>query len=190
MARNVGILGGTFDPIHIGHLILAVLAREQLSLDEVLLIPNERSPFKPHAPAASFADRFAMVKLAAHDLPGIVASDIEGQRGGVSYMVDTLRALTSMHTDTAFVLLLGYDALNDFSAWHESEEILSMASLAAVARNGETVENAAVDAKRIDMPRMDVSASEIRQRVKRGLPIDCLTPPAVIGYIRTHHLYA
>ncbi|GAB4313804.1 MAG: nicotinate-nucleotide adenylyltransferase [Candidatus Zixiibacteriota bacterium] len=189
MAQRIGIVGGTFDPIHIGHLILAVQAREQLSLDRVLLIPNNQSPLKSNAPVASFADRLAMVECAVAGVDGIEASDIEGQRGGVSYMIDTLRGLDQTYPGASFVLILGTDALHDLPMWRESDAIRRHATIAAVARGGESIDTTDRTLEVVSMPRVDISATEIRQRLNAGKSIDFLTPMSVITYIRDKGLY-
>ena len=189
MARRVGILGGTFDPVHIGHLILAVCAREQLPCDELVLMPNVRSPLKAAGPVASFADRLAMLRLATDQTHGISVSDLEGERDGPSYTVDTLSAFHARHPDDELYLIVGNDAMKDFAAWHESERVQALARIAVVSRLGEPPLPDPRVATIIDMPRIDVSASRVRERVSRGLTIDFLTPAPVAAYIQRHGLY-
>ena len=189
MARRVGILGGTFDPVHIGHLILAVCAREQLPCEELVLMPNVRSPLKAAGPVASFADRLAMLRLAAAQTHGVSVSDLEGERDGPSYTVDTLLAFHTRHPGDELYLIVGGDAMKDFSAWHESERVQELARIAVVSRLGERPPLDQRVAKVIDMPRIDVSASRIRERVSHGLTIDFLTPAPVAAYIEQHGLY-
>ncbi len=189
MAQRIGIVGGTFDPIHIGHLILAVRACEQLALDFVYLIPNWQSPLKSAAPVADFDDRLIMAQRAVDGVDGIVVSDIEGRRGGTSYMIDTLRQLYSDHPEAHLHLIIGSDALRELPQWRESEEIKRVATIAAVSRGGRAVDTSDVDAIAVSMPRVDVSASEIRQRIGAGQSIDFLTPAAVVAYIREKRLY-
>jgi nicotinate-nucleotide adenylyltransferase len=189
MAERLGILGGTFDPVHIGHLLLAVRAREQLSLGRVLLIPNLQSPLKASAPVAEFTDRLSMVTLAVERLSGIEGSDIEGRRGGTSYMIDTLRELHERYEESELVLIMGSDALRDLPRWREAATIPTLATIAAVARSGEAPSHEIADALVVSMPRIDVSASEIRRRVTEQRSIDFLTPPGVVSYIRDHRLY-
>ncbi|MBD3297564.1 MAG: nicotinate (nicotinamide) nucleotide adenylyltransferase [candidate division Zixibacteria bacterium] len=189
MAQRIGIVGGTFDPIHIGHLILAVRAREQRALDCVYLIPNWQSPLKSMAPRASFDDRLTMAQRAVDGIDGLMVSDIEGRRGGVSYMIDTLRQLHDDHAEAELHLIIGADALRELPQWRESEEITRIATIAAVSRGGETVDTGDVDAVAVSMPRIDVSASDIRERVSAGKSIDFLTPAPVVAYIREQQLY-
>jgi nicotinate-nucleotide adenylyltransferase len=189
MPRRIGILGGTFDPVHIGHLILASCARDQLGTDEFILIPNSRSPLKSSEPVAPFADRFEMLSLALGESGQFSASDIEGRRGEVSYMVDTLGVVRDSRPGAELHLVLGSDSVRDLPRWRDAEMILRLAHLAVVARDGcvpgELPEGAAV----IQMPRIDISASLIRQNVAAGLSIDFLTPASVVSYIRRIGLY-
>jgi nicotinate-nucleotide adenylyltransferase len=137
MPRRIGILGGTFDPVHIGHLILASCARDQLRTDEFVLIPNSRSPLKTAEPVAPFADRLEMLRLALEESDQISASDIEGLRGGVSYMVDTLNVLRDMHPGAELHLVLGSDSVKDLLRWKDAQTVLRLARLAVVARDGQ-----------------------------------------------------
>jgi nicotinate-nucleotide adenylyltransferase len=189
VARRIGILGGTFDPVHLGHLVLAASARDQLATDVLLLIPNYQSPLKPGQPHASFTDRMEMLKLAIEGTVGFTISDIEGRRQGVSYMIDTLDALQKQYPDDALHLIMGSDASSDLASWHESERILEMAQIAAVARSGAVPQHGSHVSETIVMPRVDISASQIRDRLARGLSIDFLTPAPVVAYIREHGLY-
>ncbi len=189
MARRIGILGGTFDPVHFGHLILAACACDQLSCDELLLIPNVRSPLKRSGPVASFADRLAMLKLAMGRTPKLSVNDIEGERHSPSYTVDTLAALRNACPDDELFLIVGGDAMRDFANWHEADRVQQLARIAVVARLGESPSQDDRVAHIIDMPRIDISASEIRSRVARRLRIDFLTPVPVIAYINDHGLY-
>jgi len=188
MSQTFGILGGTFDPVHIGHLILAVRAREQLGLDELLLIPNARSPLKEGAPIASFTDRLRMLELATFELDGIRVSDIEGRRGGTSYMIDTIRALRGERPDAQWTLVMGHDAARELDSWHEADELRRLVVIAVAARSGE---EGPPDprVKRVSMPRVDISATEIRSRAAAGQALEFMTPAPVIAYIRDHALY-
>lgn len=189
VARRIGILGGTFDPVHIGHLILAICARDQLPTDELILIPNARSPLKSEQPQAPFADRMEMLRLAVGELPGISVSDIEGRRGGISYMVDTLQALHHDYPNDELHLVMGCDAAKDLHSWHQAPRVLELARIAVVARYGEEETVGVSPSAVITMPRVDVSASDIRKRLRRGQPIDFFTPESVVSYIYRHGLY-
>lgn len=188
MARRIAILGGTFDPVHVGHLILAVCARDQLVCDEVLLIPNRRSPLKEPGPVASFAHRLAMLRCAVGDTPRLRVSDIEGRRDSPSYTVDTLATLRETSPDDELFLIVGGDAMRDFAHWYEAERVQQLAQIAVVRRHGDIPHDDRI-ASIIDMPRIDISASDIRARIARDDRIDFLTPAPVIAYIQEHHLY-
>jgi len=189
MAQRIGILGGTFDPVHVGHLVLAACARDQLATDRFLLIPNFRSPLKSTTPVAAFADRCEMLRLAVGMTPGLSVGDLEGQRGGVSYTIDTLRALKRELPDSDLFLVLGADALADFAAWKENDHVARLAHLVGVQRGPDRPVASAMLTQLVQMPRLDVSSSLIRARVAVGETIDFLTPPAVADYIRTRDLY-
>jgi nicotinate-nucleotide adenylyltransferase len=189
MPRRIGILGGTFDPVHIGHLILASCAQDQLRTDEFILIPNSRSPLKAGEPVAPFADRIAMLRLALGETKRMTASDVEGIRGGVSYMVDTLRALSDTYAGAQLHLVLGSDSVRDLPLWKDSQTILRLASLAVVDREGLTPADVPHGSSTIQMPRIDISASRIRGLVAAGKSIDFLTPAQVVSYIGRMGLY-
>lgn len=189
MPQRIGILGGTFDPVHIGHLILASCARDQLGTDLFLLIPNSSSPLKAAEPVASFADRLAMLRLAVAGVEGFVVSDVEGQRGGISFTVDTLRALRIQYSQESFHLVMGKDALADFHLWKEREEVLRLASLVVVDRALDGPWPPDIPATHLEMPTIDVSSTMIRERCRENRRIDYLVLPSVSEYITAHKLY-
>ncbi len=182
---RLGIFGGTFDPIHHGHLILARAAREELGLDEVVLVPANRSPHKPGAKNATGHDRLAMVQLAIEGEPGLAASDLELQRPPPSYTVETLRQLREQHPATELVLLIGADNVENFGTWREPEAIQQLARLAVLDRASGSPPHAWPVVRRL----VDLSSTEIRHRINRGLSIRYLTPDRVCDYIRQHGLY-
>lgn len=190
MPQPIGILGGTFDPVHNGHLAIARAAIGQLNLDRLLLIPNARSPLKAAGPAASFQHRVSMLRLALADHERLQISEVEGVRGETSYTIDTLKQLSALYRGAQFVLIVGADALAEFHLWKQHEEICRLARIAYVSRSGSDASANSVDATRIDMPPVDISSTVIRGRVRRGLPIDEFVPPAVAAYIAKHHLYS
>jgi nicotinate-nucleotide adenylyltransferase len=199
---HVGVLGGTFDPIHVGHVAVARAARDELGLDEVLVIPAARPPHKVGVSMASAADRMAMVELALADEPGLRASRIEVDRAGPSWTVDTLEALDAgggTGSAVELTLILSADAFAGLPNWHDPERILRLARVAVAPRPGHRAPSAdelsaelrelAVAIVVLDGPNIDVSATDIRRRVAAGLPIDGLVAPAVARYIEEHHLY-
>ncbi len=182
---RLGILGGSFDPVHHGHLILARAAREELGLDRVIFIPAALSPHKPGTTPAAAADRMAMLRLAIAGEPGFEASDIELRRPPPSYMVDTLRQFATAYPGTELVLLIGADNVEKFDTWNEPDEIRRLARIAVLDRaNGESPREWPV-VRRV----IDISSTGIRDRVAAGRSIRYLTPGAVCGYIAEHGLY-
>lgn len=190
MPNLIGVFGGTFDPVHNGHLRIVEAAIDQLQLDRLILVPNSQSPLKSAQPVSSFHDRVAMLKLATDGRVGIEVSEVEGERGGTSYTVDTLRALATKYPDSRFVLIVGGDALRDFHLWRDSAAIRELARIAFVERPESAVDGRQYDAARIAMAPLDISSSEIRVRIGRGLSIDHLVPSGVADYIVAHGLYA
>lgn len=194
---RIGVLGGTFDPVHYGHLRLAEEAREALGLQRVLLIPAFVSPFRTAERLSEPAHRLRMLQLAAHDNPHFVVSDIEIQRGGVSYTVETLHALQAQHPDAELYLIVGADALRGFPAWREPERIVHICTLAVGVRPDYDLqatlntlpEPIRARVQPIRATPLDISATELRQRVRTGRSIRYLTPPNVIEYIHQHRLY-
>jgi len=203
MAR-IGILGGTFDPIHLGHLIPATYACNHLSLDHLLLVPSASPVHRPlHQPAAA-AQRLAMCRLAAAALPPFDVSDVEVARSEPSYTVLTLRDLAATFGQASeLVLLVGEDNLHLLHTWRRLEEILRLASVAILPRpvaeppdlapleaaiGQEAV--AALLARRVPSPPIPVSATQIRRRVRAGMPITGLVPTSVAAYIAANRLYA
>jgi nicotinate-nucleotide adenylyltransferase len=179
---RLGILGGTFDPVHVGHLAAARAAAACLELDRVLFVPAGVPPHKRGH--ASPEHRFEMTRLATAGEPMFSVSRIELDRPGPSYTVDTLRALQG---DELF-FICGADAIRDLPNWREWEQLPKLARFVAVARPGVTGPPVPY-ATYIRIPGVDVSSSEIRERVAAGLPITGLVAPAVEAYIHEHRLY-
>jgi nicotinate-nucleotide adenylyltransferase len=183
---RLGILGGSFDPIHHGHLIVAQLVREQPGLDRILLVVAASQPLKS-AHGASADDRARMVELAVQDIPGLTMDRRELDRPGPSYTVDTLRELTVEHPDAELVLLLGADSARQFARWRAPDEIRALARLATFVRGGEDPPPDMGD--RIEVPRLELSSTAIRTRAAAGLSLAGWVPPAVAGYISGLRLY-
>jgi len=197
-ALRIGVLGGTFDPAHYGHLVLAEQAREQLALQRVVWVPAG-DPWRKAGTAITAAEhRLAMLRLAIEGNEAFEVSTAEIERPGPSYTVETL---TALHEDAPLhelVFLLGADALSDLPHWHEAPRIPQLALLGATARGGEITTKAALDAllpglgERVvwfEMPRIDISATDVRRRASEGRSTRYLVPPAVESYIREHKLY-
>lgn len=196
--RRLGLLGGTFDPPHYGHLLAAQEVAWQLRLDRVLLLPARQNPLKRGEPSSSAEDRCEMVRLAIADNPLLELSRLDLDRPPPSYTVDLLSILHKPDTELFFIA--GADILPELPRWRALDEILRLARLAVVTRPGSAMpEMAGLEAvhpgarDRVDIvriPGVDVAAREIRDRVRRGRPIRYLTPPAVERYIRERGLYA
>lgn len=196
--RRIGLLGGSFDPVHLAHLAMARCARDQLGLDAVWLIPAglpwQRAPL-----AATAEHRLAMLELATAGEAGLRICDVELRRAGPSYTVDTLRELQAAHPDTSFVLILGADQLARLPTWHDWRAVVAAAHLAVAARHGsaETAPPEVAAALRaggrgitaLHLPPMAVSATAVRERAAHDLDLSGLVPPSVARYIQRHRLY-
>jgi len=197
MSSRIGILGGTFDPIHYGHLAIAEEARVALHLSRVMVIPAGEQPLKAGRHVASSAHRLAMAHLACAGNPFFAVSAIEIERAGPSYTAVTLQQLHDQLPD-ALCLILGADALADLPRWRDVQRILELASLVGVTRPGATLDLVRLARALpgvlerltlIDGPRLDISSSDLRRRVAAGKPIRYQTPDAVVDYIAQHGLY-
>ncbi len=185
---RLGILGGTFNPPHLGHLALARHARAELELDRVLLMPARRSPGKPAEDDPGPVRRLEMCRLAVAGVEGVEVCALEIERDGPSYTVDTLRALHAAHPDIEITFILGADAARTLSAWQESDKLPALADFAVALRPG-AAEPSGFPIMFLSMPVDDVSSSLVRERVGRRLPVGELVGPAVAAYIAEHHLY-
>jgi nicotinate-nucleotide adenylyltransferase len=188
---RLGIFGGSFDPPHLGHLLPAIDAAEALGLDAVKFVPAAVQPFKVGRATASPADRLAMTERLVAGIPGFTADATEIERPGLSFTVDTLAAVSAAAPDAELVLLLGVDAFTLFDQWRESERIRSLASLAVMARSGETVpaERVTAGVQVLQTRRVDISSTELRARVAAGRTIRGFVPDAVADYIAERRLY-
>lgn len=185
----VGLFGGSFDPIHHGHLIVARIAAETLGLDQLRFLPARAQPLKGGRHGADAAHRAAMVELAIAGEPGFALEPIELEREGLSYTVDTLRALRAREPDLDPVLLLGTDAAAELPRWKESEAVLELARVALFARAGGPVQDVPGIWRVVDVPALEISATEIRRRVAAGRSIRYWVPEAVADYVAAHGLY-
>ncbi len=196
---RLGVLGGTFDPVHRGHLALAGAARDELGLEQVLFVPAGQPWRKTGQEIGANEDRLAMLRLALEGDPSFQIATLELERSGASYTADTLEALAAPRRGDERYFIVGQDALADLPNWVRPERILELARL-AVARRPEVSAEALEEAQRrvpalrervfrLKMPAVEVSATEIRERVRRGQPIRGMVPAAVEGYIREHRLY-
>lgn len=190
-ARRLGILGGTFDPPHIGHLVTANEVQHQLDLDEVwMVVANEPWQKVGTRELSSASDRFDMVAAAVADDDAVSASDIEIRRGGPSYSIDTLGELQEQDPDRELYLIVGSDAAAGLDTWERASSIGELCRIVVVERPG--VHSAVPDgfeALHVEVPRLDVSSTELRARVRSGRSLRHLVPPSVIALIAERGLY-
>lgn len=190
---RLGVLGGTFDPVHVGHLVAAAGARHALDLDLVLLVvanrPWQKEDVRPVTPAE---DRFAMVAAAVGGTDGIAASRLELDRGGLSYTADTVAELHDQYPLAELFLIVGGDVAAALDSWVRREELHAAVTLAVVSRTGAQtpLPGPPWRAVAVEIPRLDVSSSDLRQRVLDGRPLDGLVPPAALHELRHRGLYA
>jgi len=194
---RLGILGGTFDPIHIGHLAAARAAIDCAQLDRVLFVPSAQPPHRGAATAGA-VDRLAMTRLAVEGEPRFEVSDVEVKRGGASYTADTLSELHGTRPQDDLFLILGWDAARLFNTWHEPGRVNALASVVVVGRPGtEAPGPSELAAAGLDPERVikcfvatpDVSATELRHALAAGESVAGKVPPAVERYVAQHHLY-
>ena len=199
---RLGLFGGSFDPVHTGHLVLAESCAKQATLDELWFVPTAQQPLKPTGPRASDADRLAMLRLALADWPSFEVSELEINRGGVSYTVDTLATVQSQHPEAELFFLLGADSLADLPYWHRPGEICELATLLVVRRAGAPEPNfdvleLLVSTERIErfrnhqveMPETPISSSRIRELIVSGGEWRELVPTSVAAYLDEKELY-
>ncbi|NLG48628.1 MAG: nicotinate-nucleotide adenylyltransferase [Chloroflexi bacterium] len=196
--ERVGVFGGTFDPIHIGHLVVAEEARVSCALDRVIFIPAKKPPHKPGEPYASAGDRLEMVRLAIADNPYFCVSGMELERAGPSYTVDTLRAIREECLVRSLFFIMGADSLVHLKTWRDPHGIMQLARLIAVTRPDWDVDLAALDrelpglaanTELLTTVRLEISSTDLRERVSEGRPIRYQVPDQVEAYIREHGLY-
>lgn len=200
---RLGLFGGSFDPIHKGHLLLSDCCCTQAGLDAVWFVPTAQQPLKPAGPQASNVHRLAMLQLVCADNPRFKVSTIEVDRGGISYSVDTLKAIHAEQPDTELFFLMGADSLAELPMWHRPADICRLATLLVVHR-AETAEpdfeviRPLVSGERfeqirqhvVEMPPTPISSSKIRELIATGGDWQPFVPPSVAGYIQQHQLYA
>lgn len=199
---RLGLFGGSFDPVHNGHLLLAVRCQRAAALDEVWFVPAATQPLKRTGPVASDDERCQMLTLATQGHDSWKVSRIEIDRGGVSYTVDTLRQVAAKHPKAELFFLMGADSLHDLPKWVEPQEILTLATPLVVARAGEGEPDfeslssvaspervEAIRQAKVEMPATPISSSEIRRRLSVGDDVEEMVPAGVLQYIRERGLY-
>jgi nicotinate-nucleotide adenylyltransferase len=189
---KVGIFGGTFDPIHLGHLITAQSVREIRGLEKIIFIPAFISPHKRELKASSPDDRLNMIKLAIEGIPFFDYSDLEIKKGGISYTIDTLKEFKKKYNDLEFII--GYDNIFSFHTWKDPDEILKLTKLIVLKRKSSQPppfeDKYYKQAIFVQTRGIEISATDIRERVKNNLPINFLVPAKVMEYIYKQKLYA
>jgi nicotinate-nucleotide adenylyltransferase len=190
-ACRIGVFGGTFDPPHVGHLVTAVNVRHDLGLDVVLLmvanVPWQKEGSRPITPAP---DRLAMVAAAVADVPGLEASSLELDLGGVSYTADTLAALAEREPGAELYTIVGDDAAAGLTTWARYEEVIARSRMVVVDRPGEPVKLPGdIEWIHVEVPRLEVSSTDLRARFTDGRPLDYLVPEAVLDVIAERKLY-
>ena len=198
MIRKIGILGGTFDPIHLGHLKLAEIAQKQLHLDTVLLLPSGVSYMKQNV--SDSKTRLEMTRLAASDYPSFEVCEIEVRKGGNSYSFETLEHLKNVFCESILYFIVGADSFLKMDSWRWPSRIFRAASIAVLTRDDvseDILTEKAADYKRIfnaditflKAPTIDISSTEIRDKIKKGESVENLLSPSVYSYIKEHKLY-
>lgn len=186
---RLGVFGGSFDPVHHGHLIVAAAARDALALDEVRLVPAGEQPFKAGQHVAAAADRLRMLELAVAGAPGLVVDPRECRRPGPSYTVETLRELRAEFPAASLSLLVGADAARDFPQWRAADEIPLLAEVVVLTRPGTRAAVPAGVGRVLEVPAVDISATAVRERVRAGRSVRFLVPDAVARFIAERRLY-
>lgn len=202
MSERIGILGGTFNPIHLGHLVLAQNACEQCEMDRLLLVPCAQPPHKPVADLAEAPHRLAMVEAAIEEDPRFAASPVEIEREGVSWTIDTLELLAAESPGADLVFIIGSDTVRELHTWRRIDDILRLCRFAIAGRPGAAPPANAAEAGLtedqfarlrggwIEGHQIGISSRDIRMRIAEGLSIRYLVPQAVEMYIAEHGLYA
>jgi nicotinate-nucleotide adenylyltransferase len=201
-SMRIGILGGSFDPPHIGHLWIAEAVRESLKLDEIRWIPAAISPLKPGGPVASNEQRKQMVALAVSGCQCYPVDDRELIRGDVSYTVDTLQGLKTEFSNAEFFLIIGSDSLASIRQWHQPERLLELVTLVVLQRGADAdvdfdvlsglaseTQIQRIRKSQVSMPLIELSSSQIRERVRNGQSIRFRTPRSVEAFIKAEKLY-
>lgn len=198
--KRVGIMGGTFDPVHIGHLLIAEQSYRQYGLDYVIFMPAGRPPHKQDQEIISNKDRLAMLRLATEDIPYFRVSDYELNKQGLSYTCETLSELSQKFPDTEYYFIMGADSVKDMDHWRHPEIILNLAHILAAVRDNTDIQALQAEAQRLrekysarisllGAPELDISSRELRGRIAAGQSIRFMVPEKVRNYIYYYHLY-
>ena len=186
---KVGILGGTFDPIHLGHIQLAESVREQLKLQKVLFIPSHVPPHKLDYNVTDAKHRLAMVKLAVEEFDHFEASGYEVQKGGASYTIETAKHFRLKYPTTDFYFIIGEDNFSQVKQWKQFDQLNQLVTFAVANRNGFDGEEPKINCVRVSMPAMDISSSTIRELIQKKKSVESYLPKNVFDYIKKYSLY-
>lgn len=190
---KIGFLGGSFDPVHLGHLCAAQDAFERMQLDRVLFVPAAQAPLKPDAVKASAAQRLSMLQAAIADRPGFGICDWELRRGGVNYTVDTVRHLRTQYPDDRLFWIIGTDQLARLDQWREAAALAGLIEFICLERPGHDVAAPppipGLRVLRCPGHRLEISSTELRERARLGLPLDCFMPHKAIVSLKENALY-
>lgn len=187
--ERIGVLGGTFDPIHLGHLVVASEVCAVLDLDRVIVIPARQQPFKDSTGHATPEQRVAMCRLAVEGDDRLEVSDVDIARGGVTYTVDTLADIAAAHPGAELFFIAGADAVSRLSEWREPSRLMELATFVGVGRQGHPAPALTPPHVVVETPEVGVSSTEVRRRRRTGEPVRYLVPDAVATYIAQNALY-
>ena len=190
-SRSLGVFGGSFDPVHNGHIRAAELVQQALELDQVIFVPAGKQWQKNSTTSA--ADRLSMLRLALADHSGFVVSEIDIARGGNTYTIDTLRELQDEHQGDKLFFILGTDALSGIESWKNADELLDKAQFVVVSRPGSELVIPPIAKGRVwslEIPALDISSTDFREKFGLGTDYEALLPERVLTYIREHNLYS
>ncbi|MCR2052767.1 nicotinate-nucleotide adenylyltransferase [Actinomyces bowdenii] len=189
---RIGIMGGTFDPIHHGHLVAASEVQNVFDLDEVVFVPTWAQPFKKGRRVSPAEHRYLMTVIATAPNPRFTVSRVDIDRGGTTYTIDTLHDITAEYPGAELYFITGADALEQILTWKSSEEIFGLAHMVGVTRPGHVLSDLGLPRDRVsllEVPAMAISSSDCRRRVGEGIPVWYLVPDGVVQYIRKYGLY-
>ncbi|HEV2784634.1 MAG TPA: nicotinate-nucleotide adenylyltransferase [Actinophytocola sp.] len=191
--KRIGIMGGTFDPVHHGHLVAASEVQSQFDLDEVIFVPTGQPWQKSHQTVSPAEDRYLMTVIATASNPRFSVSRVDIDRGGVTYTIDTLRDLHALYTDAELFFITGADALEQILTWREADELFGLAHFVGVTRPGYDLRDHHLPTgavSLIEVPAMAISSTDCRARVAAGEPVWYLVPDGVVQYISKRKLYS
>ena len=189
---RIGIMGGTFDPIHHGHLVAASEVQHAFDLDEVIFVPTATQPFKKDRRVSPAEHRYLMTVIATASNPRFTVSRVDIDRGGTTYTIDTLHDIAAKYPGAALYFITGADALAQILTWKDNEEIFELAQLVGVTRPGHVLTDMGLPEDRVslmEVPAMSISSTDCRERVSDGGPVWYLGPDGVVQYIRKYGLY-